>query len=975
MASYLDVHNRKRRQSKLIIDRNNARRKELILKEQLFLKQERPDVENISEESDDEVPAEERVYWRRDQSSGYNSLLRWMRGERGYYYYDGREGSRTFGDSIPEGFISQREFDTVSRQFNVLLPNENDESVRRELQNPESSLSFTWRAAVTGTYRATPPDALSGTNMELMNGLMDRQGLGTGHDALEEAGRRLGRGAEILRDEQTEELAAGGVFTTDYVNQTAIEEGDLEDVPEEEEEEEEGVEEEEDDNEESLGTEANSGFTWRAIPELADLRDEIVEEIDPNEQYPEDEVNTTADRMFDERTGNNWYVYGTRTSTGYGYVAIVTSPVTMTRYQSDSYTSPMMLLTAQNANVELWELEADGSRTNTTIEMGEEGIFGPDSTMRDLLEVMGEGDSGIDEPTEPTEDGEQRPKEAWARIIPDMSVEEYESLSDWGKQSLSTAETIRDNEQMWGESPFVIIVDPGDAKNAATYDRINVTVREPSPGRPFKATSKGRRGVNWVTGMPRGKFDAANEAIDIHNDAVNSITSSPDAAQNMRDYLEDRGEEERLYKKATKLSFKDWIIERDNTFQLQLNRSRNAQDENLSKYGNYFHPRISNFEAQGNDVIGVPTHEWLHQFGDDVYEREKKIKQMLQLSIPANIPLLPPILTDADLDDPAVYRRTDRIMNLSDVLAQWYEFNLNVLRTRDAVSHDNEKNGQWGHRRVQSAVRDIENGQVSQKIVSLDGNMELGAMLSFHKSGTEWSIGVAGANLKNFSSYPYQNIDTALKMIIRATRGDNTQVGTTGVAANKYWRGIRNNWNEYGKPHPSATLRETPQRRHGQWVFQEFARKFLKEGGQTVSTMGLSNYVTEKYKEYGFVDGHNASRLNILWTLAYFAPDWIPHDSEGNLIEKSFVAYSETHDTIIKEPRLDTLQWMLNDLIMKNNKEPELSEERLAQWDEEDAQRQMEWLGLTEEEYAEFIESFNGVLSGTGNPDAEEKDE
>ena len=60
---------------------------------------------------------------------------------------------------------------------------------------------------------------------------------------------------------------------------------------------------------------------------------------------------------------------------------------------------------------------------------------------------------------------------------------------------------------------------------------------------------------------------------------------------------------------------------------------------------------------------------------------------------------------------------------------------------------------------------------------------------------------------------------------------------------------------------------------------------------------------------------------------------------------------------------------------MKNNKEPELSEERLAQWDEEDAQRQMEWLGLTEKEYAEFIEGFNGVLSGTGNPDAEEKDE
>ena len=784
MASYLEIHNRKRRHSQAIIERNNMRRQELLLKEQLLEKQERPDIEDTSEESpDEEVPAEDRVYWRSHQSSGYHPSLQWMRGEQGRYYYDGREGSRTFGtsDGGEDVFLNDAERDNVLQQLSSLSP------------DPISPVSASriYNDALTGNTG-------SGSSLSnYINSLSERY-----IDTDE-----VIRTANNIREGYASQLREQGIYTTDYVNRTALEEGES--------------------SEEELGV----GRPVEAV-------EEVVEE----------------------------------------------DPV------------------------------------------------------------------------------EERPNDPWAQLIPDMSVEEYESLSNWGKQSLGTESPIRSNMRLWQETPSVVIVDPGDAKYAESYNRVGKTIRESSDrvGTPLRATSSGRRGVNWVTAIPRGKFVAANGAIAAHNQRVRNGT-----------LLE--GEDNELLKEAVGLSFKDWIIERDKTFQLQLGRAKRNQEKNVAEYGSYFHPRITDFSTKGHDVIGIPNQSWVGKFGQDVKERNEGIRKMLAVPIPRDIALLPPASIDADLSDLSVYRRTQSPTTLGNLLQQWYNYNLRILEKRDPITHVNEAQGDWGHNQTQNIVESVSRGRsTNSTIVSIDENMEIGAALNFSNYGDTWSINTAGANLKNFSSYPYQSIDTALNLLIKTTRRD-ASLEIQGRPAHQYWRTVRRFWQRFGKPHPSASARETSQRRHGQWVFQAFARKFITEGGTSASTAGLTSYVTEKYKEYGFVGGHDASRLNILWTLAFFSPDWVPRDNEGNVIEKSFVAYPEIRDTIIKDTRLDNLQTMLNNLVMKNNK-PSLSKEQLAQWDESQEEEQMQWLGMNEEEYAEFIQSFNYMLSETGPSDSKESE-
>jgi len=212
MVSYLEIQLRKQRHSKAIVDRNNARR-------QLLLKQQ-PDVGDTTENtSGEEVPIEHRSYWEDDESEGYDPRIRWIRGSEGAYYYDGRAGVRTFGDTIPEGFVSEREFNAVADNIAVIT-GQNLEGVRGELENAESSLSFTWGAALAGAYRANPPDAISGTDMELINGMIDAYGMGTGSVALEAAGRRLVTAAQTMRSDQVAALAEDGVYTTQYVEQS-----------------------------------------------------------------------------------------------------------------------------------------------------------------------------------------------------------------------------------------------------------------------------------------------------------------------------------------------------------------------------------------------------------------------------------------------------------------------------------------------------------------------------------------------------------------------------------------------------------------------------------------------------------------------------------------------------------------------------------------------------------------------------------
>ena len=78
----------------------------------------------VATATESSVPFEHRVYWRDYQSSGYDDRIRWIRGEDGQFYYDGRAGVRGFGEeeSLPEGIKSQDELDMVMNTLGKDFP-------------------------------------------------------------------------------------------------------------------------------------------------------------------------------------------------------------------------------------------------------------------------------------------------------------------------------------------------------------------------------------------------------------------------------------------------------------------------------------------------------------------------------------------------------------------------------------------------------------------------------------------------------------------------------------------------------------------------------------------------------------------------------------------------------------------------------------------------------------------------------------
>ena len=86
----------------------NQQRKRLLQK-RLLQKQEQPTATTTS--SDDSVPAANRVYWRDHQSEGYDPRLQWREGENGQFYYDSRQGTRSF--TQPQEFLTVAEASRV----------------------------------------------------------------------------------------------------------------------------------------------------------------------------------------------------------------------------------------------------------------------------------------------------------------------------------------------------------------------------------------------------------------------------------------------------------------------------------------------------------------------------------------------------------------------------------------------------------------------------------------------------------------------------------------------------------------------------------------------------------------------------------------------------------------------------------------------------------------------------------------------
>ena len=189
-------------------------------------------------------------------------------------------------------------------------------------------------------------------------------------------------------------------------------------------------------------------------------------------------------------------------------------------------------------------------------------------------------------------------------------------------------------------------------------------------------------------------------------------------------------------------------------------------------------------------------------------------------------------------------------------------------------------------------------------------------------------------------------------------------------------------WREHGRPLESTTQREGVDRYHAALVFFEFASRFLKEGGKSVSTSGISAYVTDHYKRFGFAGGTEANRLNILWTLTTKGGTNLPRekrtDSEtgeeiDDVILKSFdtglnkVAYTEKHDTIKTDNRLDVLQEMLDNLMNKADERYGFTNKKLAQANEQELEDLQDYLEMDDEEFEEYLEDFMYMFAGTGS--------
>ena len=199
-------------------------------------------------------------------------------------------------------------------------------------------------------------------------------------------------------------------------------------------------------------------------------------------------------------------------------------------------------------------------------------------------------------------------------------------------------------------------------------------------------------------------------------------------------------------------------------------------------------------------------------------------------------------------------------------------------------------------------------------------------------------------------------------------------------------RGLRrawSGWSEYGGTLESTTHRDQTDRSHAALVFFEFASRFLKEGGKSVSTSGISDYVTDHYKRFGFAGGNNANRLNILWTLTTQGGSYLPREKneetgEDDVISKSFdtrlnkVAYTEKHDTIKTDNPLDALQGMLDNLMNKADERYGFTDKKLAQANEQELEDLQDNLEMDDEEFKEYLEGFMYMFAGTGHTESSE---
>ena len=849
MASYLETQLRKQRHSKAIVKRNNDRR-------QLLLKQQ-PDVGDVATEtSGEDVPVEHRSYWEDDEADGYDERIRWIRGPEGAFYYDGRAGVRTFGDSIPEGFISERELAGVTTQF-AQLSNRDEDEVSRELHNAESTLSVIWQAAVQGTP-IVPSSFHNDTIPEEGNNLV-RAIASTHNISLEDAGRRLTDAAQTMRRDQVAALAEDGVYTTDYVGQEIRHEEGLRIAQEQEREE---IEEE-----------------------------ELQLEADRIEQYEETLRQSEA------------------------------------RRQSREPSTP---------------------------------------------------------PTPYEEVG--------------VSKTVFDNLSPWGQASLSSSSLATNNYSLYRSFPDVWLSDAGDAVVPSKHKQAGVTVAPKTRGTALKKNTKYL--ADLVT--------KANRDVDTHNRRIlegfttkegnthlgNSIRRffrDASSTKSIKEVAREDGTPEeivsQLKERAVLYTFEEWMKLRDNIYERYRKKARNQQNINKEKHGTYTPQRVRTFNESGTGVIGTPSRNWIEEYGSDVVAASDSFKDMLKNQIPSSARVWPPEEKGLSSKDGSNF--TDKLQGgrkgtIHELVRAWFDYNVETLRLKDPVKASNEANWGFASGQVGSAADKIKEGRPDPNlIISIANDGTVGAALYYSGNGRNWSVGTAGTSPKGFSSWPVDEITTVLESAINEAGQGMPRMEQL---RNPVMRGLRralSGWSEYGGTLESTTQRDQTDRSHAALVFFEFASRFLKEGGKSVSTSGISDYVTDHYKRFGFAGGNNANRLNILWTLTTQGGSYLPREKneetgEDDVISKSFdtrlnkVAYTEKHDTIKTDNPLDALQGMLDNLMNKADERYGFTDKKLAQANEQELEDLQDNLEMDDEEFEEYLEGFMYMFAGTGHTESSE---
>jgi hypothetical protein len=190
-------------------------------------------------------------------------------------------------------------------------------------------------------------------------------------------------------------------------------------------------------------------------------------------------------------------------------------------------------------------------------------------------------------------------------------------------------------------------------------------------------------------------------------------------------------------------------------------------------------------------------------------------------------------------------------------------------------------------------------------------------------------------------------------------------------------------WETHGRPLMSTTAggegKINSDKLHGNNVFMQLAAEFIKGKGGSIGTSPLTPFVRDLYKTFGFVEGSQASRLNVLWTLTVVGTPFLPRSGSKTMVDgvevddvirKSRVAYTKKHDTINTDSRLEVLQGMLDNLVKKQSKSSK-KDYRYERSDKELLEYQ-QLLEMDDEEFSEFLNDMHLMVLGIGPPESSE---